>query len=238
MTTLQILHLYPHELGINGDVGNVMALVQRLRWRGHDAQVHAHNVGETLPDHADIVLIGSGPLSAQRAVHADVLGISSTLRAWREQQIPILAIAGGWQLLGEQIVMGTEHLNGAGVFPTRAVLGEQRRVSETLVRTEQGLTLTGFENHSATTTLLSGSPLGAVFGGFGNDGTSEGVVVDACIGTHLHGPLLPMNPELADRILSRALATDDRTESPQCDLADRYAELSRAAIAHRLGCEL
>lgn len=238
MSVLRILHLYPAELGINGDAGNVTALVERARWRGLEAEVVRHPVGGTLPETADIVHIGSGPLSSQRAVLEDVQRIAPALRDWRDAGIPILAIAGGWQLLGTELVTAEgERLAGAGVFPSRAQLGATRHVGEIVVRTAQG-TVAGFENHSAVTTLEGAEPLGTVVSGTGNDGgQTEGVVLAAAIGTHLHGPLLPMNPSIADRMLATAV----RGEVPPVaatENVDRYAANARRAIADRLGVKL
>jgi CobQ-like glutamine amidotransferase family enzyme len=244
MTGLRILHLYPRELGINGDVGNVTALVERARWRGVDAKVLRHEVGDALPDSVDIVHIGSGPLSSQRAVLEDVQRIAPTLREWRDAGVPILAIAGGWQLLGSEIVTADdERLPGAGVFPTRAQLGAERQVGEIIVRTADGV-LAGFENHSARTILQGGEPLGIVLSGVGNGDAEhrEGVQVEAAIGTHLHGPVLPMNPALADRILATALARSGDptplTAVSEVRAVDGYAANARRAIADRLGVRL
>ncbi len=238
MSVLRILHLYPRELGINGDAGNVLALAERARWRGVEAEVVTHTPGAELPASVDIVHIGSGPLSAQRAVHDDVQRIAVQLRDWRDAGIPILAIAGGWQLLGRELVTPEgETLAGAGVFPSRAVLGRERHVGEVVVRTVETGTLAGFENHSARTELEGGEPLGRIVSGTGNDGATEGVTVGAAIGTHLHGPVLPMNPVLADRLLAAAL----RAELPpvsQTERVDRYATNARRAIADRLGVSL
>jgi CobQ-like glutamine amidotransferase family enzyme len=238
VSVLRILHLYPRELGINGDAGNVLALAERARWRGVEAEIVTHAPGGELPASVDIVHIGSGPLSAQRAVHDDIQRIAGRLRDWRDAGIPILAIAGGWQLLGEELVTPEgETLAGAGVFPSRALLGTERHVGEIVVRTTETGTLAGFENHSARTELHGGEPIGRVLSGTGNDGATEGVVLGAAIGTHLHGPVLPMNPVLADRMLATAL----RAELPpvsQTERVDRYATNARRAIADRLGVSL
>lgn len=238
MTVLRILHLYPAELGINGDAGNVLALAERAHWRGVDVDVVTHAPGADLPASVDLVHIGSGPLSAQRAVHEDVLRIAPRLRAWRDAGIPLLAIAGGWQLLGTELETADgEVLAGAGVFPSRAALGAKRHVGEIVVRLADGTTVAGFENHSARTVLDGADPLGRVLSGTGNDGSVEGVVVGSSIGTHLHGPLLPMNPVLADRLLGTALRSE-LPPVPQTERVDRYATNARRAIADRLSVSL
>jgi hypothetical protein len=245
---LTILHLYPGELGINGDRGNVTALTMRARWRGISVDVVDHSVGDVAPDPADIVHIGSGPLSSLRAVYDDVSRLAPLLRQWATDGAPILAIAGGWQLLGTELVLPDgQRLTGAGVFPTNAALVDKRSVGESLVETEWG-TIAGFENHSSVTTLASGAePLGTVIRGGGNTPATEGARLEgvragASIGTHLHGSVLPLNPVLADRLLTAALqrrySKAELAETPETRLADGYAEKARAAIAARLGARV
>jgi CobQ-like glutamine amidotransferase family enzyme len=251
---VRILHLYPREMDINGDVGNVTALATRARWRGIAVSVHDHHVGDTLPEQIDLVHIGSGPISSQRAVYDDLRTLSPALRVLADDSVPFLAIAGGWQLLGSELVVNaTETLAGVGIFPSRAVLTPNRTVGEIVIKTENGFAA-GFENHSALTTLEHHArPFGTVVAGGGNAPNSsdvryEGVVLGESIGTHLHGPLLPMNPALADRLLRAAmlhanLTAGQRepaefTDSPAITRVDDYASHAREAIAGRLGVQL
>lgn len=209
-----VLDLYPSELNINGDVGNVMALAKRAEWRGMPLRVLGHDVGAALPAQPHLVHIGSGPVSAQRSVHADLLEIAPTLRGWVDAGVPFLAIAGGWQLLGQSLtLMDGTVLPGAGVFPTEARLTDKR-----IVREVWTADAAGFENHSTE---------------------SSGVLEHgASVATNLHGPFLPMNPAWADRLLERAAALagvpmgepDDRSAS-----ADEYAANARRDIRKRLG---
>jgi len=246
MSALTIVHLYPRELGINGDAGNVTALQTRARWRGIPVTVHHHHPGGELPDQIDLIHIGSGPVAGQRAVHSDVLRIAQTLTDAASAGVPVLAIAGGWQLLsrGVQLPDG-EQLVGAGVFPSRTVLDRNRAVGEIVARA-QDTVLAGFENHSGTTTLEDGAePLARVLSGVGNTQAAtgeqrvEGIRIGASIGTHLHGPFLPMNPAIADQLLRSALRHGDAQaawpESDAITRVDAHAAKAREAIAKRLG---
>jgi CobQ-like glutamine amidotransferase family enzyme len=75
--------------------------------------------------------------------------------------------------------------------------------------------LVGFENHAYGTSLgPAASPLGTVRGGIGNgldpDASSaptEGAVQGTVIGTYLHGPVLAINPALADHLLAPFVRT-------------------------------
>lgn len=97
---LRILHLYPEELGINGDRGNVTVLVERARIRGIVTEVVRHAPGGGDPGDADLVVVGSGPLTAQRAVLPDLVAHAPHLVALQEAGVPLLAVGGGLQLLG------------------------------------------------------------------------------------------------------------------------------------------
>lgn len=215
---ITVLHLYPNELGINGDVGNVMALAKRAEWRGMPLRVINHSPGDTLEAEVHLVHIGSGPVSAQQLVVDDLDRIAPTLREWSAAGVPFLAIAGGWQLLGESITSldGVERA-GVGIFATSARLTDKRTVREVY----EG-DVAGFENFGAE---ISGSTW-PVF--------EQG----ASVATNLHGPFLPMNPVWADRLLERAALRagvpmgepDGRTIE-----ADERAANSRRAIRSRLG---
>ena len=61
MTPLVIAHLYPVEMNIYGDTGNVIALRQRLAWRGIEAVVEQVAVGDPFDfSRADVVFAGGG----------------------------------------------------------------------------------------------------------------------------------------------------------------------------------
>ena len=245
--SLTILSLYPRQLGINGDSGNVLALKARAEWRGIAVTVVEHNIGDSLPESVDLVHIGSGPRTAQLAVQADLAGITPRLLAWKNSGVPVLAIAGGWQLLGTSITEedGTV-VDAGGLFASSSRLVGKRAVGETVVSTAHG-TIAGFENHGAVTTLDAGAtPLGTVTSGLGNAGAAasagldvEGIIDGDSIGTHLHGPFLPMNPTWADRLLRAALANRGLDTALETDerlaRVDVAATNSRAAIAKRLG---
>ncbi|MEO9236877.1 MAG: glutamine amidotransferase, partial [Jatrophihabitantaceae bacterium] len=81
LTTLTLVHLYPREMNIYGDTGNVLVLRKRLQWRGLHAKVVAVSVGDPLPVEADIVLGGGGQDAAQGEIGQDFFARRDTLRA-------------------------------------------------------------------------------------------------------------------------------------------------------------
>ena len=154
----------------------------------------------------------------------------------------MLAVCGGYQLLGHSYELGAETLPGVGLVDLRTVRDDGPRLIGNVaieVELEDGTgapakrVLAGFENHGGRTRLgLRAQPLGRVLRGHGNDGASgwEGVRQGNVIGTYLHGPLLPKNVWLADWLIARALGR----EEPLLPLDDAlehaaHAEARRAA---------
>jgi len=237
--SIVLVHLYPRELGINGDIGNVMALRKRAEWRGLPLEVHDHEVGGELPASAHLVHIGSGPVSGQDAVRDDLARITPTLRSWSDAGVPFLAIAGGWQLLGEELVgLDGAVVSGPGILPSRATLTTGRRVGEVVADSQLG-EIAGFENHGATVELVGDAqPFARVTHREGHGPLEEGVIAGHRVGTNLHGPLLPMNPVWADWFLDAAAdlaGVSPTTPAPELAIVDDRAAKSRAAVRGRLG---
>ena len=147
-------------------------------------------------------------------------------------------MCGGYQLLGRfyRDRAGVE-LPGIGLLPLETVAGERRMIGDVLLECAwAGRTLAGFENHAGRTYLDEGAePLGRVLAGFGNDGESghEGCRAGRVYGTYLHGPLLPRNPWLADRVLGDALAHATGAEQELAPLDDGLEADAHAVSAQR-----
>jgi CobQ-like glutamine amidotransferase family enzyme len=208
-------HLYPDYLNIYADRGNIAVLSRRAAWRGHELDVRSISIGEGIhPGEHDLLYIGGGQDREQALVAQDLLVKAAEVRESVAQGAAVLAVCGGYQLLGRSYrdFHGAE-LPGIGVFPFDTVAGDTRMIGDVLLECElePGVrrTLAGFENHAGRTHLDAGAqPLGRVLAGFGNDGVSgwEGCRVGRAVGTYLHGPLLPRNPWFADWLLEQALA--------------------------------
>lgn len=231
--TIRVAHLYPDYLNIYADRGNIAVLAARARARGHDLDVQAVGMGDPLPvGDVDLVYVGGGQDREQELVAHDLALKADDLRAIAAEGAAVLAVCGGYQLLGRSYrdVAGTE-LPGVGLLPLETVAGTKRMIGDVLLDCPwSGGTLAGFENHAGRTLLDQGAePLGRVVSGFGNDGVSgyEGCRAGRVYGTYLHGPLLPRNPWFADRLLAEALAHRGGGE-PQ-ELAPLADDLERAA---------
>ena len=94
----------------------------------------------------------------------------------------------------------------------------------------------GFENHGGQTRNVA-TPFANVLKGYGNtleDGM-EGFMNDQVLATYMHGPLLPKNPKIADKILQRALAKRyGRVELEPLD--DTLENKAQEVMLKRLHC--
>ncbi|MDQ1749550.1 MAG: hypothetical protein QOE71_606 [Pseudonocardiales bacterium] len=232
MTTLTLVHLYPREMNIYGDTGNVLVLRKRLQWRGIEAMVVPINVGDELPADVDIVLGGGGQDAAQGDIGADFVRRAGTLRSMADDGVVMLTICGTYQMLGHEFLTKDGHrIGGTGVLDLVTRGSDHRLIGNNHVDTEWGR-MVGFENHSGLTELGTGvRPLGTAAAGRGNNGTdrTEGAVRDNVFGTYLHGPVLAKSPEFADELLRRALAR--RGMSGDLESLDDRLAMAAAAVA-------
>ncbi len=208
---LNITHLYPDLLNLYGDRGNIATLCMRSAWRGIKASV-TEVVGDALPDllKTDILFLGGGSDREQGLVCQKLLNMKDELKAYAENGGVIVAVCGGYQLLGNFYQMGDETVPGLQILDIDTHRGEGRLIGNIVLECEidgETFRLVGFENHGGRTDIKDETPLGKVLKGCGNDGKSgfEGVLKNNVFATYLHGPLLPKNPQLADIILKRAL---------------------------------
>ena len=208
---IRIVHLYPKEMNIYGDYGNVIALVRRCEWRKIPVSIHQVSIGEKLTIQAgDILFMGGGQDKGQGYVAQDLQSKGQRIRDAIEDGLPALVICGGYQLFGKYFAdQAGNKLMGIGVFDAYTVAGEQRMIGNIVTRNKHFGRLVGFENHSGETFLAEKTDeLGVVEKGFGNDRTrsGEGAIYKHAIGTYMHGSFLPKNPMVADWLIEKALA--------------------------------
>ena len=205
---ITLVHLYPREMSIYGDLGNTRALATRLRRHRYDVEVIGHNPGEKLTPGAHLVVGGGGQDSGQARVEADLDINGPLLKALAQDGTPMLMICGMYQLFGNDFTtVDGRRLPGLGILDVTTRGNEKRMIGPVVLGTEHG-EVVGYENHSGSTTLGPGQePFGTVRHGQGNNGTdgTEGAVRDHVYGSYLHGPLLPANPSLADALIKAAV---------------------------------
>lgn len=212
---LRLGYLYPDLLNLYGDRGNILALMRRAEWRGITVEIREVGLGDEVDFRSlDLVFIGGGQDREQALIAGDLAGAKGRgLREAVEDGLPLLAVCGGYQLLGRYYRTGDgRELPGAGVFDLVTEAGDRRIIGNVVIETDlwddPPWTVVGFENHSGRTFLSPACrPLGRVQVGGGNNGEDggEGAVYRHAVGTYLHGPVLPKNPRLADWLLRRAV---------------------------------
>lgn len=211
--TLNIAIIYPELLGTYGDRGNALVLKHRAKLRDIESDIITVSPGDTLPNSADIYLLGGGEDNAQ-TLATDLLADQQSLLEQSIGKSLLIAICAGFQILGKQFpVVGGKIYRGLQMIDVSSQLGSPRIIGEVLTQcTIEGIgQLTGFENHGGRTSLgVNAKPLGKVLTGHGNgietdNGFVDGYVSDNIIGTYLHGPIFARNPIFADYILTKAI---------------------------------
>lgn len=243
---IRILSLLPDLLGINGSRGNAEVLATRLRWWGLPVQHSEAGVGAAMAKAADIVVIGHGTSSmAPRALEA-LRGWSKTLRQFRDSGSQILAIGLGADLCGAEITLAghSSPSEALGLTPVQATLDAESYSGEVVGVDWRGRGVAGYlndrvrrEGHGVTPLISSLRPAGASWRGASAEG-GDGVVAPGIWCSALSGPLLALNPGIADDIIAMALASrgeETPAATPAHLQADEAAQHARRAIAARLG---
>lgn len=225
---IRVVTLYPELMDVYADRGNMIAIRARCAQVGIGCEVTPVGLAAALPAAADLVLIGGGQDREQRKIAPDLARYAPMLRAWADEGVAFLAVCGGFQLFGHwyRTAQG-EELPGVGIFDVTTVApppGAARCIGDVLAAAGGSIgELVGFENHGGRTYLGPGAePFARVLHGHGNNGAdgTEGAVYREAIGTYLHGPVLPKNPTLLDRLIGAALRHRYGAAAPIARLAD------------------
>ncbi|WP_314072956.1 adenosylcobyric acid synthase [uncultured Granulicatella sp.] len=208
---LRICHLYGNLMNTYGDNGNLLMLQHRAKKLGYEVETTLISLEEDFnPEEFDIVMFGGGQDYEQTVVAKDLQNKKDTLIEYIEDDGVVVAICGGFQLLGRYYVNASgERLNGIsamdvctnGQFPNR-LIGDVEIFNE-----EFGETYLGYENHIGRTYLGKNmKPLGKVVKGYGNneEDHAEGCHYKNVFCSYFHGPILVRNQHLTDRIIQTA----------------------------------
>lgn len=249
---LVIAHLYPDLLNLYGDGGNVTVLAYRARRRGIPVEVRRVEYGQACDlDDVDIVFLGGGPDREQKLASEELLRMRDDLARFVDHDGVLLAICGGYQILGREWLLGEGSVEGLGIIDmttVRAEGGSGNRLIDNVILSSAIAKnpVVGYENHAGRTHLGDGiRPFGIVTStvGHGNndDDKADGVLYRNVLGTYLHGPLLSKNPEVADWLLERGLAhRAGRTgiEAPQLAVLDDSEEIAaNKELCRRFGAK-
>ncbi|NSG11616.1 glutamine amidotransferase [Blautia producta] len=206
---LTIGHLYPELLNLYGDRGNIQCMMKRSLWRGIEAETIAFGLEDSIDfSKLDIVLLGGGSDREQRIVCSRLRDIRENFHHYVEDGGSVLAVCGGYQLLGHYYKTEEDTLEGLSLVDLYTEQGSPRLIDNIVLENPDfSLPIVGFENHGGRTCIGDNKPFGKVVYGHGNNGEDgqEGVLYKNVVGTYLHGPLLPKNPHICDYLISNAL---------------------------------
>lgn len=231
MTTLRIVRLLPDLLSINGSLGNAEILQVRASWWGWKVRVTDVLEGAGFPAAADIVVIGHGTSSATARALGALHTLSTAITSFHNDGGAIVGLGLGGDLLGQSVELGDQTLDGLGLTAGRAVLRRRHISTEVWGVDSEGRESAGYlndltERHHSPTPLFTLTDPSAVSGGEGHH--RDRIWVSA-----ISGPLLGLNPHIADDILRSQGPLPEPTEEHV--VADTAAGKARRAIAARLG---
>ncbi len=193
--------------------------------------VEVNSRRDKIPQDVNLIFGGGGQDKQQEYVSEELQFFKKEVHELIfDKKIPALTVCGTYQLFGHYFKTeeGRE-IPGISIFDMTTVSSHVRKTGNVVIKlnelscyhdldhdsSEYDNLLVGFENHwgntflksKISTKILNTIPLGIVIKGYGNNGSdgTEGAIMANCLGTYLHGPLLPKNPQLADWLIMRAI---------------------------------
>lgn len=234
---ITIGHLYPDLLNLYGDRGNIQCMIKRCQWRGIGAKTIEFKLEDEIDfSQLDIVLLGGGSDREQMLVCNRLQEIQPQFKEYVEDWGVVLAVCGGYQLLGSYYQTDQGKIHGLDLVDLYTEQKTGRLIDNIVLQSELfEMPVVGFENHGGRTYIGDNKPFGRVLYGSGNDGESgyEGVVYKNVLGTYLHGPLLPKNPQVCDYLIKKALERRYGETVTLEPLDDREEREANAYIVNR-----
>lgn len=209
---LKLAHLYGNLLNTYGDNGNILMLKYVAKKMNIDLQTEIVSIHEPFePEKFDLVFFGGGQDYEQKIVSEDIQSKKDSLTTYIENNGVMLAICGGYQLLGHYYIGAQgEKIEGISALDHYTLSQDNNRfIGDVKIFNEEfDETYEGFENHNGRTFLGKGErPLGKIVEGYGNNGEdqSEGAIYKNTFCSYFHGPILARNENLATRLIQLAL---------------------------------
>ena len=230
-------HLYPDLLNLYGDRGNIQCIMKRCEWRGIDAETIEYGLEDKVNfSKLDIVLLGGGSDREQMIVCQRLQEIREDFEAYVESDGVVIAVCGGYQLLGHYYQTDQGKMEGLHLVDIYTEQKPGRLIDNIVLKSELfDMPVVGFENHGGRTKIGNNKAFGKVLYGSGNDGESgyEGVIYKNVIGTYLHGPLLPKNHQVCDYLIERALERKYKEKIILAPLEDKEEMEANSYIVKR-----
>ncbi len=233
--TINIANIYPSILNMYGDKGNISALCYRMSKMGISSCVKDYSPGEKIDfENTDIIYIGGGSEKDQIAALNGLNDDCEKIKKYVEDGGCVLAVCSGFEILGKSFYADGKKYDGLGVLNINFESSKNRMIGEIVLESSRTKgKIVGFENHGGFSSGSEYEPLGTVISGSGTfaDTKTEGVVYKNLIGTYIHGPLLPLNPDLTDYIIKTASDFTDKDISTD----NVYEDNARNYILQKIG---
>ena len=214
MTDLRVCHLYPEHLNIYADRGNIAVLRYRCEWRGIALRGRRAAARATPCRRPTSTTSAAARIATRSRSPRTWSARAADLRAAVDGGAAVLAVCGGYQLLGHGYrghagrrdaghgarrprhrgrpdADDRQHRDPLRARPRRPAHGGRVREPRRAAPASARASSRSAASCTATATTA-------------RDG-GEGVRAGRVIGTYIHGPLLPKNPWLADWLVREAL---------------------------------
>lgn len=235
MTTITFAALFPEILNENGDSENAAVLATRAGWSGFPVETISLATDARWPsERPSVLVLGSGVDAVLPHAAAALDAERNRMADWLAAGTRVVAVGTGMELLLDTFVTAAGTVDGLGLLAGSTEELSERASGDLVVDAPEGR-LVGFENHARRIEFAATlDPLGSVVNGIGESGGREGVRTPSILGTRLHGPVLALNPGLADRMLIEVLGEGYSAESEAARQADGFAASAREAIVRSL----
>lgn len=245
--SIKVCWMYHDIMDLYGDKGNMMTLKKRCLDRGIGFDLHTCGIGQTDDlSQYDLIFLGGGADKEQISLIPDLRKRKENIQKAMDENTFVLLICGGYQLFGQYyIAADNEKIAGLGFYSYYTDTGKQgsRCIGNIVIDAKLDdiqTKIIGFENHGGQTLHVE-KPLGKVLSGCGNafGAGYEGFYDGKVLGTYLHGPLLPKNPDVADFVIYKAL----KKRNPEIKYSDLkslenpYDQAARKVLLDRLHIE-
>lgn len=242
--SIKVAWMYHDIMDLYGDKGNMMVLKKRSNDRGIDFQLDTVGIDQEADlSEYDLIFLGGGADKEQMSLIPDLLSRKENIQKAMDENTFVLLICGGYQLFGKYYEAADHSkIPGLGFYEYYTDTGKEgsRCIGNVVIEAKLDdleTKIIGFENHGGQTLNVE-HPLGKVVKGYGNsfEAGYEGFYDGKILGTYLHGPLLPKNPDVADFVIFKALKkrNPDLKYSDLPVLDNHWEDLARKAILDKL----
>ena len=241
--SVNVCWMYHDIMDLYGDKGNIMVLKKRCLDRNIEFHLDTCGIGEQKDlSQYDLIFLGGGADKEQISLIPDLLSRKENIKKAMDEHTFVLLICGGYQLFGQYYIAADgSKIEGLKFYDYYTDTGKEgkRCIGNIILEADlDGLKtkIIGFENHGGQTENVK-SPLGKVLKGYGNSFVAgyEGFYDGKILGTYLHGPLLPKNPQVADFVITKAIQkrNPDFSLNDLQPLEDLFEEKARKALLDR-----